>query len=67
MKQVFVKNLIVIGLRRTRLFIREIATKIYMDASIVDQFWRRWLGNVARLKGAGVAKGTSASVDRRNH
>ncbi|KFM57473.1 Transposable element Tcb1 transposase, partial [Stegodyphus mimosarum] len=57
----------VIGLRRAGWSLRQITADTHMDASTVHRLWRTWLeqGNVVRRRGAGVARVTSARVDRR--
>ena len=57
----------VIGLRRGGWSLRQIAADTHVDASTVHRLWRTWLeqGNVARLRGVGAARVTSARVDRR--
>ncbi|KFM70563.1 Transposable element Tc1 transposase, partial [Stegodyphus mimosarum] len=57
----------VIGLKRARWSLRQIAADTHMDASTVHRLWLTWLeqGNVGRRKGAGAARATSARVNRR--
>ncbi|GFV90504.1 transposable element Tc1 transposase [Trichonephila clavipes] len=57
----------VIGLRREGWSFRQIATDTNRDVSTVHLLWRRWLvqGNVARSRGPGAARVTSARKDRR--
>lgn len=57
----------VIGLRRAGWSFREIAADTNLDVSTVHRLWRRWLaqGNVARSRGPGAARVTSAREDRR--
>ncbi|GFX68156.1 transposable element Tcb2 transposase [Trichonephila clavipes] len=57
----------VIGLRREGWSFHQIAADTNRDVSTVHRLWRRWLaqGNVARSRGRGVARVTSAREDRR--
>ncbi|GFX70336.1 HTH iclR-type domain-containing protein [Trichonephila clavipes] len=57
----------VIGLRREGWSFRQIAADTNRDVSMVHRLWRRWLaqGNVARSRGPGATRVTSASEDRR--
>ncbi|GFY36867.1 transposable element Tcb2 transposase [Trichonephila clavipes] len=52
----------VIGLRREGWSFRQIAADTNRDVSTVHRLWRRWLsqGNVARSRGPGAARVTSA-------
>ncbi|GFY28997.1 transposable element Tc1 transposase [Trichonephila clavipes] len=56
----------VIGLRREGWSFRQIAADTNQDVSTVHRLWRRWLaqGNVARSRGRGAARVTSAREDR---
>ncbi|GFT47166.1 transposable element Tc1 transposase [Trichonephila clavipes] len=55
----------VIGLRREGWSFRQIAADTNQDVSTVHRLWRRWLaqGNVARSRGPGAARVTSAHED----
>ncbi|GFW41414.1 transposable element Tcb2 transposase [Trichonephila clavipes] len=55
-----------IGLRREGWSFRQIAADTNRDVSTVHRLWRRWLaqGNVARSRGPGAARVTSAREDR---
>ncbi|UYV62983.1 hypothetical protein LAZ67_2002740 [Cordylochernes scorpioides] len=57
----------VIGFRLAGGFIRQIFSDRHLDVSIVHRLWQIWLerGNLARLRGSGAVKVTSAHVDRR--
>ncbi|GFW72484.1 transposable element Tcb2 transposase [Trichonephila clavipes] len=57
----------VIGLRREGWSFRQIAADTHRDVSTVHRLWRRWLeqGNVARSRGSGAARVTSAREDWR--
>ncbi|GFW42383.1 transposable element Tcb1 transposase [Trichonephila clavipes] len=59
----------VIGLRREGWSFVQIAADTNRDVSTVHRLWRRWLeqGNVARSRGPGAARVTSAREDRRIH
>ncbi|GFS88987.1 transposable element Tcb2 transposase [Trichonephila clavipes] len=57
----------VIGLRREGWSFHQIAADTNRDVSTVHCLWRRWLaqGNLARSRGPGTARVTSAREDRR--
>lgn len=57
----------VIGLRRAGWSFRQIAADTHRDVSTVQRLWRRWLaqGHVARARGPGAARVTSAREVRR--
>ncbi|GFV51910.1 transposable element Tc1 transposase [Trichonephila clavipes] len=58
---------IVIGLRREGWPFHQIAADTNRDVPTVHRLWRSWLaqGNVARSRGPGAARVTSAREDRR--